>query len=109
MASSIRLNIFTGNFDYVGTTGVAPSTPAYELIISNLSTWGTASGGLYTISISTATHGKGTKPLVQALETTASTFTLIGLAHQIDSLGNITLEVSDTPDNRFLGKILIGE
>lgn len=105
---SIKFNPFTSNFDFVGTSST-PSVPVYEFIISNLSTWGAASGGLYTITISAATHGKGTKPLVQALETTASTFTLIGLAHQIDSLGNITLEVSDTPDNRFLGKILIGD
>lgn len=105
MSSKISFNPFTSNFDFVGTT----STPTYELLITNLGDWGSPSGGLYTITILAATHGKGTKPLVQALETTASTFTLIGLAHQIDSLGNITIEVSNIPDNRFLGKILIGD
>jgi hypothetical protein len=106
---SIKFNPFTSNFDFVGTSSSPTPVPTFELVISDLADWGSPSGGIYTLTILAATHGKGTKPLVQALETTALTFTLIGLAHQIDSLGNITLEVTETPDNRFLGKILIGE
>lgn len=101
----LKFNIFTSNFDYVGSSTI----PTYELVITSLSTWGSSVSGNYTLTILASTHGKGTKPLVQCLETTTSTYTLISVAHQIDSSGNITIQVSDTPDNRFLGKILIGD
>lgn len=105
---SIKFNPFTGNFDFVGTGG-SPLVPTYELVITNNTQWGSPSGGLYTISIPASTHGHGTKPLIQCLEQNGGSYILVTLAHKINASGDVVIEVLETPDNRFLGKILIGE
>jgi hypothetical protein len=104
---SIKFNPFTGNFDFVGNSAVV--VPTYELVITDNAQWGSPSGGLYTIVIPASTHGHGTKPLIQCLEQNGASYILVTLAHKIDASGNVTIEVLETPDNRFFGKILIGE
>lgn len=69
--------------------------------------WGT-SGGLYTLSVLAATHAKGVSPLVQVFEEDTGKYIQVGIAVEIDSgNGNITLSVSQSPDLRFNGKIVI--
>jgi hypothetical protein len=107
--SSIAFNPFSGQFDYVGTSGGGIVVPTYELAITNNTQWGVASGGIYSITILASNHGHGVNPLVQCLETNGSNYDLIIVAHKLNASGDITIEVDETPDNRFLGKILIGE
>ncbi len=69
--------------------------------------WTGPSGGVYSLSISAATHGKGVNPTIQVFELSGSDYILINVDVVVSSLGNITLNVSDTPDNRFAGKYVI--
>lgn len=107
----LTFNPITGQFDIKGTSGGSPTVqnPNYQLIFNSTTDWGSPSGGIYTMSIPASTHGKGTKPIVQVLELNGGSFIMIGLASKMDASGNITLEVNQTPDNRFSGKIIIAE
>lgn len=64
-------------------------------------------GDSYEISISVNEHKLGVSPTVQVFET------ISGLEHKlittviVDSLGNIVLQVSTVPDNKFTGKVII--
>lgn len=111
MASTYKLNVFTGELDIVGATGGGPAvqSPNYVATFNNPISWGAASGGNYSLVIPVATHGKGQNPVVQILELSGSDYITIGISHKVDALGNITIQVSETPDLRFNGKIIIAE
>lgn len=104
--SKIVLNPFSGQFDFVGSNS-STSHPTYELIISSLSQWQGPILGLYTITILNSVHNHGSKPTVQCLEQNGAVFTLIGIAHSINASGDVIIETLASPDNRFLGKIII--
>ena len=107
------VNPFTGQLDVVGTGGggggPTVQVPNYQQLFNSTSDWSGPSGGVYTISILASTHGKGLKPLVQVWELNGSNYNLLGFAVIISPTGTITLEVIDSPDNRFAGKILVSE
>jgi len=105
----LKLNIFTGQLDFVGTPGGGSSIPNYQHTFNSTTDWGSPSGGIYTITIPVGTHGKGTNPLVQTWELVGSDYILIGIAIKVDLSGNVSIEVLQTPDNRFSGKLLIAE
>lgn len=100
-----------GGFDIKGSGGGAPTvqSPNYQQSFNATTDWGAPSGGIYSISIPVSTHSKGSNPIVQILELSGADFIMIGLASKMDASGNITLEVNQTPDNRFAGKIIIAE
>lgn len=108
----IVFNPLTGNFDIAGTGGGgggAGPAERYSDTFNATSDWGSASGGQYTITILAATHGKGTTPSVLVFEDIGgSVYELVGLnALQINALGDVSLKVLETPDNRFAGLVLI--
>ena len=111
MATAVIFNPISGEFDFVGTSGGGPAvqSPNYVATFNNPISWGAASGGNYSLVIPVATHGKGQNPVVQILELSGSDYMTIGISHKVDSLGNITIQVSETPDLRFNGKIIIAE
>lgn len=106
----LTFNPITGQFDIKGTAATpVVQNPNYQQTFNATTDWGSPSGGIYSLVITAATHGKGTKPIVQVWELSGSDFLTVGLASKMDASGNITLEVIETPDNRFAGKIIISE
>lgn len=82
--------------------------PRYTTTFNATTDWGSASAGLYTITIAVATHIKGTSPLVQVYETVGGA-NLVASATKISIAadGAVSLIVSETPDGRHVGKIVI--
>lgn len=111
MSTSIVLNPISGEFDIVGTTGggAAVQSPNYVATFSNPVSWGLPSAGEYTLTVPVATHGKGQNPIVQILELSGSDYVTVAISHKVDSLGNIIIQVSETPDLRFNGKVIVAE
>lgn len=108
----ISYNPFSGNLDLTGiSSGGGPVTqdPNYVGTFNSTSDWGSASGGVYTLTVTAAIHGKGLNPVVQILEESGSDFLSVVLTHKLTSTGDVVLEVMETPDNRFAGKIIISE
>lgn len=106
----IKINPFSpGLIDFVGSSsgGSGTQVPNYFQTF-NLAGWGTASGGLYTITVTAATHGKGVNPIVQVYELNGSNYESV-IISIINNSGDISFQVNETPDNRFNGKVIISE
>lgn len=63
--------------------------------------------GLYSLSYPQATHLKGVNPTIDIYEFIASVYSPIDAPTEIDVSGNIILQVSQSPDLRFNGIIII--
>ena len=85
------------------------TTPAYQQAITAAGSWGAASGGEYTITVTAATHKKGTTPsIVQVWEDEGTEHALsVARVEIVDASGNVQIKVSETPDGRFDGRIVI--
>lgn len=106
----IIINPFSGDLDFTGAAGASPSGPAerYTETFDATTDWGSASGGLYTINILVATHGKGINPNVLVFEDVSGNFEKVEPNQTIiDASGNISITTLETPDTRFAGKILV--
>jgi len=72
--------------------------------------WGAASGGLYTITVLASAHGKGTSVSnVVSYETVGGDSEKV-LPNEVlvdNTTGDVSLTVSETPDGRFAGKLII--
>jgi hypothetical protein len=76
----------------------------YTDTFNNTTDWGSASGGLYTI---TFTHSKNTSTLiVQVWDTDTGELVFPETIIIVDA-DNVSISVSETPDNRFNGRIVI--
>jgi hypothetical protein len=104
---SYKFNPFTGNLDLVGA-GSTPG-PNYVGTFNNTSDWSGPALGVYTLTVTVATHAKGLNPMVQVLELVGSDYENILVSFRTNVSGDVTIEVPDTPDNRFNGKIIITE
>ena len=70
--------------------------------------WGTAAGGYYTITVTAATHGIGSNPVISVQELTGSDFIKVEADQlKIFANGNVSIRVPETPDLRFAGRIII--
>lgn len=107
MADSIKLNIFTGNFDIVGGSGSA--AVKYSQVFNATTDWGSPSGGKYSITVTAATHGAGVIPNIAILELVSpGVFEQVFVdTVEISSSGDITIFVLEVPDLRFEGKLII--
>lgn len=80
----------------------------YAQSFNNTTDWGSPSAGYYTITVTEATHGKGTSPRAAYSELSGSdyidTYPDRSLAN---ATGDISFRVPQTPDGRFTGKIVI--
>ena len=61
----------------------------------------------YELSISQATHLRGTTPMIQVYENNAGTYEEVGVGTEVSGDGNITLTITSTPDARFAGRVII--
>lgn len=106
----IVLNPFSGQLDFIGTGGSGPSSgPAerYTQLFTN-ATWGSPSGGYYTITVTQATHGKTDTPEVSVYEQDGLEFVKVQVQDlRINASGDVSISVPETPDLRFNGLILI--
>lgn len=105
----ISYNPITGNFDLVGTPSPGPSgTSSYSQSFDNTTSWGTASGGEYSITITAGTHGLGTDVMAEVYEEISPTeFQKISVSLILTTAGSVIISVLETPDLRFTGKIII--
>lgn len=106
----IVLNPFTGNLDFTGSGGGGGSGTAarYVQAFNNTTDWGTLSGGYYTITVTAATHGKGTRPNVTTMEQNGSNYETVFVdLISINGSGDVSIRVLGTPDTRFTGLIII--
>ena len=97
------------NTTQIATTAFVQTTVAKYVQTFNATTdWGTAAGGLYTLTITAGTHGKGTSPAVRIEEGSGADWihTLVD-QEIVRSTGNVELKISDSPDARFAGRVLI--
>lgn len=70
--------------------------------------WGSPAGGYYSITVTAATHGKGTTPQIQEYVLTGSDYVRTQAeTSKFDASGNITLMVPQVPDSRFAGKLIV--
>jgi hypothetical protein len=99
-------NTATNTIDIVSVGGGGGS-PALKYTKTLLLTdWIGPSAGIYTLTIPFSLHGT-LNPIVACYELNGSSYDLILIAADIDSSNNISLTATQTPDTRFIGKIVI--
>lgn len=89
---------------YVDAAVLAPTVKYIKTVA--LIDWGSPSGGEYTLTIPFSSHGIP-NPLASCYETNGATFDFLICPVNVDASNNITIKVNETPDARFIGKIVI--
>jgi hypothetical protein len=90
-----------------GGGGGGSSDPYVSSFNAGLS-WGSASGGVYSIQVLEATHEKGQHPIVQVFELSGGIYEAVTPnSIDVDSSGNVTITTTENLDARFQGKIVI--
>lgn len=69
--------------------------------------WTGPASGEYSITVTEATHGKGSNPTVTVYEDNTGTFERVEPSIELNASGDVTISVTETPDLRFEGKIII--
>ena len=105
--SSVNItgNSATNTIDITSTGGGGGSTVKYVKTVV-LGDWTGPSAGEYTLIIPFAFHAI-VNPEIVCYETNGAGFDQILMAANIDASNNITISVPQTPDSRFVGKIVI--
>ena len=84
------------------------ATSRYTSTFDATTSWGSASGGYYTITLPQATHTRGVSPQVDTFEESGSDYIQVeGDELKILANGNVELRVPETPDCRFAGKMVL--
>lgn len=103
----VKFNPFSGELDLTGADGTTSTVaPRYTQTITNPN-W-VINGSDYSITILQATHQKNTTSSIVCFEEVSP-----GLFEQvypnitINTIGDITIKVNQTPDLRFSGKLII--
>jgi len=87
--------------------GTADTTP-YQRAFDATTSWGAASGGVYSQTITRAVHGKSVTPIVQVYELDTGNYELVlPNSIDIDTSGNVTITVTENNNTRFEGRIVI--
>lgn len=101
---SYKFNPFTGQLDEVGAGASGPAERYVQPFV--IADWVSNSPD-YTLTILATTHAKGINPNIQVLEQNGLVYDSINLVSTINAVGDVTLKVSLSPDNRFNGIVLI--
>ena len=106
---AFEFNPLTGEFDIVGSSGSGAQAPNYlQTFVSG--DWVGPVDGFYSLTILASIHNKGINPVIQVFELNGTDYEEIDLSITVHSItGDITLGVTETPDSRFNGKIIISE
>ena len=82
----------------------------YTQTFNSTTDWGSASGGLYTINVAATAHGKGTNiRRVEVYEDDGTSYvqTSPDTLKWNKSTGQVSISVSDSPNGRFAGIVII--
>jgi hypothetical protein len=93
------------------TIDAAPDLP-YTLLFNDTTDWGTPALGVYTITVPSSAHGFGTNVnQVVTYEDVGGNWVLVNVETVLINGGNgdVSISVSQTPDGRFGGKVVIIE
>lgn len=109
----IRFNTSTSEFEGHDGSGwqafvtSAGATPRYVQNIL-LADWTGPVAGQFSITVTAAVHGRGTNPLVQVFGGAAAPRTLV-MPDEIEvaANGDVTIRVSENPDGRFEGQVVL--
>jgi len=82
---------------------------SYAQAFNNTVDWGTASGGIYTLIVTESLSGCGLFPHIQVEELSGYDFIRVDVDTMVKANGDIHIRVTESPDNRFNGRILITE
>lgn len=104
MANSLVYNPISGQFDYIGSGG-SSATAKYTLDFV-VADWVLAAPN-YTLTILASTHGLGSNPNVQVFELNGSDYESVQTGISVNVSGDVVISVTQTPNNRFDGLILI--
>jgi hypothetical protein len=108
--SRVVFDPFSGglSIDDVGTGGGGGGgNPNYSSTFT-VANWAGPNSGYYTYTKLAATHGKGTTPIVQIWEDLGGgQFSIVDVPFSINTSGDVLLQVSDNPDLRFNGLIIV--
>lgn len=99
----------TGNIVTTGiiTSQSLPVPTKYVLTFNATTDWGSAGGGFYSLTVLQTAH-KAVSPTVQIFELSGSDYDVVMVDRiRINSSGDVTIRVPETPDGRFAGKIII--
>lgn len=107
MALQIIFNPLSGQFDFVGSSSAPSPSPRYSATFNNTTDW-TLSAPDYVYSVTAATHGLGTRPSVKVFEALGGgSYEEVIANISINSSGDVSVKVSQSPNNRFTGLIII--
>jgi hypothetical protein len=89
----------------VAGTGGGSATPPFDspFVVGD---WN-LNGANYELTVTEATHGKGTKLSVQVFEKVGVDYREIEVDILVTSTGNVTISISSATDLRFEGRIII--
>lgn len=83
-------------------------TTKYISTFNSTTDWGSATGGYYTITVLASTHKAGISPTIQIFELSGSDYDMVQVDRiRVNSSGDISIRVPETPDGRFEGKLVI--
>jgi len=101
---TITSDPLTNTIDFTSAGGGSPFVKYVKTVV--LGDWTGPSAGEYSLSIPFSFHAV-TNPTVACFETNGATTDLIMVPVNVDSSNNIIIKVPQTPDSRFVGKVVI--
>ena len=107
--------VLLDNSDADGTWHVVKLDDPGEVVASRYTSthdattdWGSAAGGYYTITITAATHGRGTSPNAEFYETDGTDqIAVMPDRVLVAANGDVSFRVPEDPDLRYAGKVVI--
>lgn len=105
MSISITADPLTNTIDFIALGG-SGGLSKYSTTFNNTSDW-TLNAGFYEYTVLAATHGNKPNPVVETYETIAGDDFEISPTIVRNSGNDIILQVTQIPDNRYTGRIII--
>lgn len=102
---SITTNPLTNTIDIKSLVS-GGSSSRYVKQFNNTTDWTGPSAGLYTLSLPFSFHSV-VNPSINVYEYNGSSYDIVLISSNVDTSNNITINVSEIPDNRFTGKLVI--
>ena len=95
---------FSG-LDFVGGGSAGPAQRD-DVTFDATTSW-VLNGSNYELSIPALSHGRGDNPTVTVLEEVSGNFEVVQAVIIVSPTGDVTVQVSSTPDTRFAGKVIL--
>lgn len=102
---AITSNPATGTIDFA-VVGGGVGSANYASSFNATTDWSGPTSGLYSKTVAFATHAKA-NPIVETFETNGAVFDLVNTEVSVDASYNVSILVTEIPDLRFAGKLII--